>query len=479
MADEMKDYQENVADEKPTTENEEEKKEEVVENIEEVITESENTESENKDEEKKEPDEIVPEVTEEPEEKKAPVIQLYLDPEEEKKTSEKLKEEEQAEIKAINERMQQKEMNAAVAEPKKKGSNKLFLILLSLFTILGSVGGSYLVSKAVGKAQERVVVYESVDTTPATVITNDLSSIVEKIDDTVVEVYTERVQHSVFYGEYVTSGAGSGVIYSEDGYIVTNNHVIKGASNIMVKLHDGTQYQAVLVATDADTDLAVLKIDATGLTPAILANGDNLKVGEQVIAIGNPLGTLGGTVTTGIVSALSREITVENQKMTLLQTNAAINPGNSGGGLFNTSGELVAVVNAKSSGSDVEGIGFAIPVNIVKQVVEDLMLNGYVKGRPALGISCVSIENRQYMYYYGVSTYGVYVKEAIGQNAKTAGLQEGDLIVGIDNYDVISYTTMKEALENYNVGDVVKLKIIRGTEEITLNLALDEKKVSQ
>ena len=164
---------------------------------------------------------------------------------EEKKTSEKLKEEEQAEIRAINERLQQKEMNAAVAEPKKKGSNKLFLILLSLFTILGSVGGSYLVSKAVGKAQERVVVYESVDTTPATVVTNDLSSIVEKIDDTVVEVYTERVQHSVFYGEYVTSGAGSGVIYSEDGYIVTNNHVIKGASNIMVKLHDGTQYQAV------------------------------------------------------------------------------------------------------------------------------------------------------------------------------------------------------------------------------------------
>ena len=118
-------------------------------------------------------------------------------------------------------------------------------------------------------------------------------------------------------------------------------------------------------------------------------------------------------------------------------------------------------------------------INKLKATIEDIIEYGYVKGRPALGISCVSIENRQYMYYYGVSTYGVYVKEAIGQNAKTAGLQEGDLIVGIDNYDVISYTTMKEALENYNVGDVVKLKIIRGTEEITLNLALDEKKVSQ
>lgn len=375
---------------------------------------------------------------------------------------------------------QQRTVNQALAQPDRGNSLRtLFLVLLALLTVGLSVGGSYLVtSKLLKDSREKIVIYEGVETQGVTLTTSDLSPVVAQIEDSVVEVYTERVQYSMFYGEYVTSGAGSGVIYTDDGYIITNNHVIENARSINVKLHDGTEYKATLVATDEETDLAVLKIDATGLLPAVLGDSENLKVGETVIAIGNPLGTLGGTVTTGIVSALSREITVQGQKMTLLQTNTTINPGNSGGGLFNTAGELVAIVNCKSSGEDVEGIGFAIPVNVVKGVAQDLILNGYVKGRPSIGIKCVSIESRRYMSYYNVSRYGVYVSEVTSQSAVTAGLKEGDLIIGIEDYEVQSYTEMKDILTKYKAGDVVKLTVLRGQEEVVLDIALVEKKTN-
>ena len=186
--------------------------------------------------------------------------------------------------------------------------------------------------------------------------------------------------------QQVQSGSGSGIILTSDGYIVTCKHVVDGAETIKVILNDDTEYDAKLIGSDTRSDLAVLKIEATGLSPATLGDSDMLTVGEDVIAIGNPLGELRGTATSGIISALSREVTVENTTMSLIQTDAAISPGNSGGGLFNASGSLVGIVNAKASSSNSEGLGFAIPVSSVKTIISNLIDHGYVLGRAYLGV---------------------------------------------------------------------------------------------
>lgn len=198
-----------------------------------------------------------------------------------------------------------------------------------------------------------------------------IPQVVELVADTVVEIITTNIVTDRFYGQYVTSGAGSGVIIREDGYIVTNHHVIDNARSITVRLTDGSEFSAYEVGSDVANDIAVIKINATGLTPARGSN-KQLMVGQDVIAIGNPLGTLGGTVTNGIISALDRKIKVDGYEMTLMQTNAAINPGNSGGGLFNMSGELIGIVNAKQSDTGIEGLGFAIPIGVVNESLEKI-----------------------------------------------------------------------------------------------------------
>ena len=293
----------------------------------------------------------------------------------------------------------------------------------------------------------------------------------------VVEIKTEKVTNSSFLQQYVQTGAGSGVIISEDGYLITNNHVINGASTIQVRTSDGTTYDAVLVGTDSKTDVAVLKINASGLRPVTFGDSDNLNVGETAVAIGNPLGELGGTVTNGIISAKDRSITLDNQQMTLLQTNAAINPGNSGGGLFNSRGELIGMVVAKSSGSDVEGLGFAIPSNLVSKIAQELIANGYVTGRPALGVTVLSIENAQTAMQYGVSSLGVYITDVeSGSAADKAGLQAGDRIISINNLVVESFADLSAALDNYAVGDTVEIMVSRGGSTVTVSLTLQEKK---
>ena len=293
----------------------------------------------------------------------------------------------------------------------------------------------------------------------------------------VVEIKTEKVTNSSFLQQYVQTGAGSGVIISEDGYLITNNHVIDGASTIQVRTSDGTTYDAVLVGTDSKTDVAVLKINASGLTPVTFGDSDTLNVGETAVAIGNPLGELGGTVTNGIISAKDRSITLDNQQMTLLQTNAAINPGNSGGGLFNSRGELIGMVVAKSSGSDVEGLGFAIPSNLVSRIAQELIANGYVTGRPALGVTVLSIENAQTAMQYGVNSLGVYITDVeSGSAADKAGMQAGDRIISINNQVVESFADLSAALDNYAVGDTVEIMVSRGGSTVTLSLTLQEKK---
>ena len=285
----------------------------------------------------------------------------------------------------------------------------------------------------------------------------------------------EAVTTNAFFGQYVQSGAGSGVIITEDGYIITNNHVVSGASQVTVRTSDGTEYPATVVGADSKTDIAVLKIEATGLTPAVVGDSDSLQVGEFTLAVGNPLGELGGTVTDGIISALDREVTVENQTMNLLQTNAAVSPGNSGGGLFNERGELIGIVNAKSSGQNAEGLGFAIPVNTAIQVAEELINNGYVTGRPAMGVTVLSINDAQTAFQYGVNQAGVYVQSVNeGGAADKAGLQPGDRFVSIDGTAVNSTSDITGIIGEHAVGDTIEVQVVRGTQIVTANVTLEE-----
>ena len=243
------------------------------------------------------------------------------------------------------------------------------------------------------------------------------AQVAELVSPSVVVITTEQVVYSQWswYGQsQVESGAGSGVIISSDGYILTCAHVVSGASNITVSIGD-KDYPATLVGEDTTSDIAVVKVDATGLTPATVGDSDNLKVGESVMAVGNPLGELGGTVTSGIVSALNRSVSIQGSSsvntMSLIQMDASVSPGNSGGGLFNMNGELVGIVNAKSSDSDAEGLGFAIPVNDAVKVAQELLENGYVTGRPYLGISYYAVTDAQTAAQLGVNAYGGYIVE--------------------------------------------------------------------
>ena len=340
-------------------------------------------------------------------------------------------------------------------------------------------GGGMLASSLGGN--NKSVMYQSVERTSTN--SNETSNsgamttqqIAESAGNSVVEIKTETVTKDSRLQQAVSEGAGSGVIVTNDGYVVTNNHVIDGASKITVTLKSGQSYEAKLVGTDATSDVALLKIDANDLQPAVMGDSDKLSVGETVVAIGNPLGELGGTVTDGIVSALNREITIDGDTMNLLQTNAAINPGNSGGGLFNEYGELVGIVDAKSTGTGVEGLGFAIPINDVKTVVESLYQNGYVKGRPSLGVSLVDVNSAETAMQYRVSEMGVYVaKVADSSGASAAGIQSGDMIVSVDGTAVSSAADVKTAIKSHQVGDTVKIEVQRGGSMLTLNATLGE-----
>lgn len=361
---------------------------------------------------------------------------------------------------------------------KKAGPWIIWTIVTALLCGVTSFATAKLVTNDLLKQMEdkQVVIYQNLNSEKTNVSTvTDLSAVVSEIENTVVEVYTETVKHSMFYGDYVTSGAGSGVIITEDGYIVTNAHVINDARSIRVALHDGSDYSAVLIGKDTESDLAVLKIDKSGLEPAVLGSSSTLKVGETCIAIGNPLGTLGGTVTSGMVSALSREISVEGNKMTLLQTDTTINPGNSGGGLFNVSGELIGIVNSKYSSESIEGIGFAIPIDTVKEIINELIVNGRVTGRAVLGISSTSIENERYQNYYQVDQNGVYVNEVTLDSTYKAGLRSGDLIIQLDDIKIESYDNLKDALGKYKAGDSVTIKVVRNNKTIDIRVVLAEK----
>ncbi len=293
--------------------------------------------------------------------------------------------------------------------------------------------------------------------------------VVELVKDSVVEIRTETVSMGHFMGQYVSTGAGSGVIVSEEGFIVTNHHVVEGAQSIRVRLNDETEYDAVLIKSDDQTDLAVIQIRANNLKVAVLGKSSEVKVGQAVLAIGNPLGELGGTVTSGIISALDREITVDGHSMSLLQTDTAINPGNSGGGLFNMVGELVGVVNAKSSGSEIEGLGFAIPVDTVKSVYQDIIEFGYVRGRINTGLTLLDIQDRQMAMAYRVNYLGLYIYGSTRDEFKV-----GDRIVALNGQELGSLAEWNQLLAQYKIGDTIELSYIRSGESGKGQLFLDE-----
>lgn len=302
-----------------------------------------------------------------------------------------------------------------------------------------------------------------------------ISEIVALNENAVVEIRTEMIATDSWMMQYVTEGAGSGVIVSRDGYIATNNHVIEGANKIGVRLKDGTEYEARLVGRDSETDIAVLKIDAKGLTGAVFGDSDELVVGELAVAIGNPLGKLGGTATAGIISALDRQITIDGKDMTLLQTDASINPGNSGGGLFNQNGELVGIVVAKSIGSDVEGLGFAIPINTAEVVIEEIIELGYVKGRPDVGMTFRDFTSITDAFFYGVRNLGIYVNEVYGEEAIEAGFREGDMVCFIGDEKINSATDLTNAFKDCKPGDLKEIVILRDGRQMTLALVIGEK----
>ncbi|WP_242861840.1 S1C family serine protease [Christensenella timonensis] len=301
-----------------------------------------------------------------------------------------------------------------------------------------------------------------------------VSQIVDKSADSIVEITTEVTQTNQFMQQVTGEAAGSGVIISEDGYIVTNNHVVEDGNKFTVRLKSGDSYDAALIGRDPQMDLAVLKIDAAGLSPVTFGDSSTLEVGDTTVAIGNPLGTLGGTVTNGIVSALNRELDLGDTTMSLIQTNAAINPGNSGGGLFDGQGNLIGIVVAKSGGSNIEGLGFAIPINDARSVIDSIIQDGYVKGRIDSGMTFVDVASEQEAMLYGLSSTGVYVSSVTeGSAAAQVGVRSGDRLVAIDDQEVTSTSDVSSILDGHAVGDTIKITVERsgrtGSAEITLS----------
>lgn len=361
-----------------------------------------------------------------------------------------------------------------------KAAAILAVVVLIFSTGTGFLGGYFALRSLYNASDSEssdspAVLFQSVSGAYDGSTSSTASSVSSYALNSVVEIITESVTYNTFMGQYVSEGAGSGVIISSDGYIATNHHVISDAGSITVTLSDGTEYPAQLVASDTQTDLAVLKIEADNLTPAVFGSSASLCVGEPVIAIGNPLGELGGTVTGGIISALDREVTIDGQTMTLLQTDASVSPGNSGGGLFNSKGELIGIVNAKSSGEYAEGLGFAIPSDTAKDIIEQLIAFGYVQGRISLGVSLVDVNDRYTASFYRVSGYGVYVIDVEENScASAAGIKAGDRLVSIDGTEFYTSAELTSLLNEYEVGDTVTFTISRDRRNITLTVTLEE-----
>ena len=340
----------------------------------------------------------------------------------------------------------------------------------------GSSTGSGSSSVVVGQREDVSINIENVDTskqmTPAEVYATNVGS--------TVGITTSITTN--YWGYQTTSAAsGSGFIYSADGYILTNHHVIEGSTSITVSFYDGTSAEAELIGYDESNDIAVLKVEAENLTPVVLGNSDNMNVGDTVMAIGNPLGELTFTLTSGIVSALGRQVTTSSGvTMTLIQTDCAINSGNSGGALFNLYGEVVGITNAKyssssSSEASIDNIGFAIPVNQIRTIVDSIITKGYYS-KPYIGVRVtdVSAETQSYGLPQGAA---VKLVEK-GAPAEQAGLQVNDIITKVDGKEIKTSSDLVSIIGNTAVGQTLELTVYRMGAYIQLQLTVGEQKQS-
>jgi serine protease Do len=388
-------------------------------------------------------------------------------------------------------------------KPKKKTSGKVWKKVVAAVLAVALVAGSCGITAAVvnsrwehemsymyqefntrmDEMQQQIVAAEkAAQLAPETIIAGAVEGM------TPGQVYAQNV-HSVvlisceittsIYGQTTTgSSAGSGFILTDNGYIVTNHHVVEDATKITVGTYDGQQYAAKVVGSDATNDVAVLKVEAENLDAVELGSSSALAVGDQVVAIGNPLGKLTATMTAGYVSAKNRDVTTDGRTINMIQTDAAINSGNSGGPLFNMLGQVVGITTAKysgpsSSGATIEGIGFAIPIDDVLGMVEDLVNYGYVTGA-YLGVM-VSDMDPEAAAYYGMPV-GAYVQEVTpGYCAQRAGLQPKDIIVAVGEYEVKNISGLSRVLRNFKAGDTTTITVSRGGELQVLVITLDEK----
>ena len=296
--------------------------------------------------------------------------------------------------------------------------------------------------------------------------------------NSVVAIST-TVQANSFYGPTQGSSSGSGFILTEDGYVITNYHVVENATAISVITHDSTEYPATLVGSDATNDLAVLKVEATGLAAAPLGSSTDLMIGDMVVAIGNPLGELASTQTVGYVSGIDREVSTDSlTTISMIQTDAAINPGNSGGPLFNMQGEVIGITTAKysgttGSGATIEGIGFAIPIDDVAPLIEDLISHGYVTGA-YMGVTVTNTDEAA-AAQFGLPT-GAYIDGVEeGGAAQKAGIRPKDIVIALDDYEVRNVTDLTRALRHYKAGDTATVTLLRGGREMTLSITFDER----
>lgn len=373
---------------------------------------------------------------------------------------------------------------------KKKGHTGAVIALALCCSLLGGIlgAGGVVLAQNLGKApaEDRrgavsVMVESSRKTSQLQTAQVDTSK-----EMTPAEVYAANVHSTVgittsittnYWGFQTTSAAsGSGFIITDDGYILTNHHVIEDSNSITVTMYDGSVYDADLIGYDQSNDIAVLKIDATGLTPVVLGDSDAMNVGDQVVAIGNPLGELTFSLTAGLISAKDRQITMSGgTTMTLFQTDAAINSGNSGGALFNLYGEVVGVTNAKysssSSGASIDNIGFAIPINTIRPIVESIIEKGYVS-KPYIGVTVSNVSSESQLY--GLPKGAAIQSVTEDSPAEKAGLQRGDIITNANDMEITSSDDLVSMVRKMAVGDTLNVTVYRQGQTLNMTVTVEE-----
>ncbi len=386
--------------------------------------------------------------------------------------------------------------------PKRRGGCVLFLVILvillgGIVTLMGLLNIRLFRAVATGEktpavgfvSEETTASAETEEATAATTTQGGLSLELESAPQSVENVPQEGgLSLQAIYEKAIPSvvsvlsanGSGTGVIVSQDGFIVTNQHVVGQMAAVEVLLTDGRRLEASVVGADGASDLAVLRVDAQGLTPAEFGDSASLRVGDAVVAIGDPLGVeLRGTMTNGIVSAINRDITTGGRTLTLIQTNAALNNGNSGGPLLNCYGQVVGINTMKIGDnvnvSGVEGLGFAIPATTVKEVVDQLANQGFVSGRPSLGLEVQSISAFDRLYYR--LPQGLYITSVdAGSDAAKQGILAGDILLQLDSTRLYDVSGLQSALYGYNAGDTVELIIYRSGMQYSVPVVLSEAK---